>query len=430
MSVPVSPTLALNEALAQKRRHGLPVLPLGFGEAGLPVHPALREALAIGSSRNAYGPVAGTAELREAAAGYWARRGLPTDPELVVAGPGSKPLLYGLLLALGGDIVAPSPGWVSYRAQARLTGHRPIHVPTVPGQGGVPQPDLVADAVRAARAAGRTVRSVVVTTPDNPTGDVASRNAVERLTDVARELDLAIVSNEIYRDLVHDPSTFVHSPAEFAPERTIVTTSLSKSLALCGWRLGVMRLPDGPLGRSLLSDLLGVASEVWSSPAAPVQYAAAYAFGEPEELTERVERSRRLHGAVVRAVADRLRRAGADFPTPRAGFYLYPDFGGWSGYLEREHGITTGRQLAAHLLDAYGLGGLPAADFEGGHDALRLRLATSLLYGDTDVQRYAALAADDPTRLPWIRAHLDRLDEILTDLARHADPVQARGWAC
>nr|WP_198663511.1 pyridoxal phosphate-dependent aminotransferase [Jiangella endophytica] len=430
MSVPVPPTLALNEALAEKRRHGLPVLPLGFGEAGLPVHPALREALAIGSSRNAYGPVAGTAELREAAAGYWARRGLPSDPELVVAGPGSKPLLYGLLLALGGDIVAPSPGWVSYRAQSRLTGHRPIHVPTVPGQGGVPRPDLVADAVLAARAAGRTVRSVVVTTPDNPTGDVASRSSVEQIAHVARELDLAIVSNEIYRDLVHDPTTFVHSPAEFAPERTIVTTSLSKSLALCGWRLGVMRLPDSPLGRSLLTDVLGVASEMWSSPAAPVQYAAAYAFGEPEELTERIERSRRLHGAVVRALADRLQRAGAALPTPRAGFYLYPDFGGWSGYLEREHGITTGRQLAAHLLDVYGLGGLPAADFEGGHDALRLRLATSLLYGDTDVQRYAALAADDPTRLPWIRAHLDRLDEIFTDLARHADPVEARRLAC
>lgn len=430
MPVPVSPTLALNEALAEQRRHGLPVLPLGFGEAGLPVHPALREALAIGSSRNAYGPVAGTPELREAAAGYWTRRGLPTDPGLVVAGPGSKPLLYGLLLALGGDIVAPSPGWVSYRAQARLTGHRPIHVPTAPGQGGVPRPDLVAEAVLAARAAGRTVRSVVVTTPDNPTGDIASRTTIEQIAAVARELDLTIVSNEIYRDLVHDPGTFVHSPAEFAPERTVVTTGLSKSLALCGWRLGVMRLPDSPIGRSLLADVLGVASEVWSSPAAPVQYAAAYAFGEPEELTERVERSRRLHGSVVRAAADRLQRAGAVLPTPRAGFYLYPDFSGWSAYLEREHDITTGRQLAAYLLDTYGLGGLPAADFEGRRDVLRMRLSTSLLYGETDVQRYAALAADDPTRLPWIRAHLDRLDEILTNVARHADPVRSRGVAC
>lgn len=429
MSVHVPPTPAHNEPLAEKRRHGRPVLPLGFGEAGLPVHPALREALAIGSSRNDYGPVAGTGDLREAAAGYWARRGLPTDPDLVVAGPGSKPLLYGLLLALGGDVVAPSPGWVNYRAQARLTGHRTIHVPTAPGQGGVPRPDLVADVVLTARAAGRAVRSVVVTTPDNPTGDIASRSAVEQLAEVARELDLAIVSNESYRDLVHDPATFVHSPAEFAPERTIVTTSLSKSLALCGWRLGVLRLPDGPLGRSLLADVLGVAGEVWSSPAAPVQYAAAYAFSEPEELTERIERSRRLHGAVVRAVADRLQRAGAVLATPRAGFYLYPDFCGWSDYLARAHGITTGRQMAAYLLDTYGLGGLPAADFEGGHDPLRLRLATSLLYGDTDVQRYAALAADDPTRLPWIRSHLDRLDEILADLARHADPAQERRLA-
>ncbi|MFD0776275.1 pyridoxal phosphate-dependent aminotransferase, partial [Streptomonospora algeriensis] len=78
MPVTVSATLAVNEALAERRRRGLPVLPLGFGEAGLPVHPAMREALTAGGGNNAYGPVAGAAELRDAAAGYWQRRGLPT----------------------------------------------------------------------------------------------------------------------------------------------------------------------------------------------------------------------------------------------------------------------------------------------------------------------------------------------------------------
>lgn len=54
------------------------MLPLAFGETGLQVHPLLREALAAAAGRNAYAPVVGLRELREAAAGYWARRGLPT----------------------------------------------------------------------------------------------------------------------------------------------------------------------------------------------------------------------------------------------------------------------------------------------------------------------------------------------------------------
>ncbi|MGN6173777.1 MAG: pyridoxal phosphate-dependent aminotransferase, partial [Streptosporangiaceae bacterium] len=75
-AVPVSATLAANEILIRKRQAGEPVLPLSFGEAGLPVHPLLRAALAAAADRNAYGPVAGLPALRAAAAGYWTRRSL------------------------------------------------------------------------------------------------------------------------------------------------------------------------------------------------------------------------------------------------------------------------------------------------------------------------------------------------------------------
>ncbi|TDQ48829.1 pyridoxal phosphate-dependent aminotransferase [Actinorugispora endophytica] len=413
MSVTVSATLAVNEALVRRRRQGLPVLPMGFGEAGLPVIPVMRDALAAGGGQNAYGPVAGLRELREAAAGYWRRRNLETDPDQVVAGPGSKPLLYALLLGIGGDVAIAAPSWVSYAAQTQLVGHRPLFVPTLPAQGGVPDPGLLAEAVTRARSDGRDVRAVIVTSPDNPTGTVASRGTVRRLARVARELDLVVVSDEIYRDLVHDPATVVHSPAEFAPERTVVTTGLSKSLALGGWRIGVARLPEGDIGRRLRADLLGVASEIWSSPAGPVQRAAAYAFGEPAEITDSIARSRRLHGIVARAVADRFAAVGATVVAPQAAFYLYPDFESWRGFLAADHGVTTGRGLAGLLLERYGMGVLPAVEFGEDAGALRMRVATSLLYGDTEAQRHTALAAGDPTALPWIRAHLDRLDEVL-----------------
>jgi aspartate/methionine/tyrosine aminotransferase len=111
------------------------VLPLAFGGAGLPVHPALRAALSAATGRNGYGPVAGLPELRAAAAGYWDRRGLPTSPDAVVCGPGSKPLIFGLLLAIGADIAVPKPSWVSYAAQVEPDRH-PGPLRPVPARGG------------------------------------------------------------------------------------------------------------------------------------------------------------------------------------------------------------------------------------------------------------------------------------------------------
>ncbi|GII95612.1 pyridoxal phosphate-dependent aminotransferase [Sinosporangium siamense] len=410
MNVSHSATLAANEELQRRRGSGERVLNLAFGEAGLPVHPALRERLSEASGHNGYGPVAGIPALREAAAGYWERRGLSTDPELVVCGPGSKSLLYGLLLAIGGDVVLPKPSWVSYAAQAEMVRARPILLPAPPGEGGAPEPDRVAEAVLAARAQGRTVGSLLITLPDNPSGTLVRPGTVKRLVQVARELDLVIISDEIYRDLVHDNLAGYLSPADLAPERTVVTTGLSKNLALGGWRIGAARLPDR--AHELRTKLLGVASEIWSCPATPVQEVAAYAFTEPPELRERVVESRRLHGTVARAVHARCIRAGAAVAPPQGGFYLYPDF----GPLRARSDLRTNADLAAMLLEKHGVGVLPGHVFGDDPAAMRVRLATSLLYGETSERRLTALASSDPLSLPWISDALDHLTEALSDL--------------
>jgi aspartate aminotransferase len=420
--VPVSATLAANEALAVRRRLGKPVLPLAFGEAGLPVAAVLRDALAAAAGRGGYGPVAGLPELRAAAAGYWDRRGLATGAGSVVCGPGSKPLLFGLLLAIGADVALPRPSWVSYAAQAGLTGTRAHYVPVPRGEGGICDPGQLELAVAAARAQGRRIGSVIVTLPDNPTGQVAARGTVRALCEVAARHDLIIISDEIYRDLIHDAAAPVTSPATIAPERTVITTALSKSLALGGWRIGAARLPASELGIDLRDRLLGICSEIWSAPPVPIQHAAAYAFGEPAEITKRVARSRSLHATVARAAADVFAAAGLLVPAPHAAFYLYPDFEPWREHLRDRIGITTGSQLARHLLDRYGTGVLPASAFGEDERALRMRVATGLLYGDSDAQREAALGSDDPLSLPWISASLSQLRNVLADLGPQAGP--------
>jgi len=414
--VPVSATLAANEAMAYRRSRGEPVLPLAFGESGLPVHPRLTAALADRARQGAYGPVAGSDRLRAAAAGYWTRRGLPTSPAAVVAGPGSKALLFGTLLALGADVAVPRPSWVSYAAQATLVGVTPHFVPAVPGEGGSCDPDALQAAIRTSRASGRRIGAVLVTLPDNPTGRLATPATIRALCAVAERHDLLVISDEIYRDLIHDPDVPVLSPAQVAPHRTVVTTALSKNLSIGGWRIGVARMPDGGAGDALQPRLLGIASEIWSAPAGPVQHAAALALDEPADLADRVACSRALHAAVCQAIARLCVAHGLEVAPPQAAFYLYPDFAPWRDRLRTRFGIGTGTELATLLLQRYGLGALAGSAFGEDPSCLRLRLATGLLYGETDAEREEALASADPLSLPWIRASLTRFGDILADL--------------
>ncbi|HYJ67700.1 MAG TPA: aminotransferase class I/II-fold pyridoxal phosphate-dependent enzyme [Nocardioidaceae bacterium] len=413
--IPESATLAINTRIQTRLDAGEPVLHLGFGEAGLPVLPAVTEVLASAAGRNSYGPVVGSAAAREAAAGYLDRRGLPTDPDQVVLAPGSKALLFGLVATLPGDVILPTPSWVSYAAQAALMGRRVIPVPIPSATGGIPDPELFDAAVTRAQADGADPRTLVVTTPDNPTGTVPPADLVKQVCEVAEHHGVVVVSDEIYRDLA-GPDHEVVSPASLSPDRTVITCGLSKSMALGGYRIGFARLPDGELGRRLRPELVGVASEVWSSLATPMQAVAEYVLADPIEVRDHVRASRRLHQAVASAVHEDFVAIGAVCRPPTGAFYLYPDLTALRPRLEGR-GVSTDVDLTELLLDEHGVGVLAGSAFGDDPAGWRFRVATSLLYGRTDDERWAALRSDDPRELPWIAASLAQLHRALTALA-------------
>lgn len=405
-----SATLAIDEILRARRAAGQKVLHLGFGEAGLPVPDQVARVLAEAAGRNSYGPVVGSAPAREAAAGWFTRRDLPTGPDQILFAPGSKALLFALLAALPGDLVLPCPSWVSYAAQAALVGKRVVPVPVPAESGGIPDPVLL-EQVLADRPADGAPGVLLLTVPDNPTGTVARPEHVRQVCALAERHGLTVVSDEIYAQLCHDGRP-APSPSAHLPERTVVTGGLSKSMALGGWRIGFARVPDNAWGRRLLGELVGIASEIWSSLAAPMQAAAAHVLADPPELTDHVHAARRLHASVARAVHTEFVRAGAVCRPPEAGFYLYPDFEPARAVLARQ-GVTTGAEFASALLERHGVGVLAGEAFGDEPRALRARVATSLLYGETVEERVEALRSRDPLALPWISASLDHLRQAL-----------------
>jgi aspartate aminotransferase len=406
-----SATLAGDQRIRERIAAGQPILHLAFGEAGLPVPADVLDALARAANQNAYGPVAGTAPAREAAAGYLQRRQLPSTPDQIVFAPGSKPLLWALIAMLPGDVILPRPSWVSYAAHAQLAGRRVFSVDVTATAGGVPDPDALTEALARARDDGGRPGILVLTLPDNPTGTLAPAAQVTRVSEIAEAHDLAIISDEIYRDLAHRPQD-VLSPAQLVPRRTYVTNGLSKSMALGGWRIGFARLPDGPAGADARRALTALASEVWSSLATPMQSVAAYVLSEPAEVTAHVRRSRRLHRLTTEAVHAQLTAAGVSCRVPGGGFYLYPDLEPLRERL-REDGVDGADALAEHLLDRHQIGVLSGAAFGDDPAALRFRLATSLLYGDTDAERRQTLESEDPVTRPGVQRALDRLRSAL-----------------
>jgi aspartate aminotransferase len=350
-----------------------------------------------------------------AAASYFERRRMPTDPDQLIVAPGSKALLMAVIAAVPGDVLLPRPCWVTYPSQARFLRRRYHTIPVPAGYGGVPDPVSLRRAIGWARAEGGNPGLLVLTVPDNPTGTLAPPEAVRAVCAVAEQEHLVIVSDEIYRDLVFDPTTPMLSPAEVAPDRTVVTTGLSKSLALGGWRIGVARFPDSERGHEVRHRVLAIASEVWSTLAGPMQQVAEYAFSEPPELRAHVVRSAELHGAVAGRVHQILSAVGASCRPPSAGFYVYPDFEGRRKALATR-GVVDSASLESHLLERYGIAVLGGQHFADCPRALRFRAATSQLYGDTEDQRRATFRAKDPLREPQVARVLTRLADAFADL--------------
>jgi aspartate/methionine/tyrosine aminotransferase len=198
----------------------------------------------------------------------------------------------------------------------------------------------------------------------------------------ARDEGVTILSDEIYAELAHGWRAHT-SPARFYPEGTIVTGGMSKAFSAGGWRLGYAALPATAAGEELIAAVRSLAGEIWSSAATPIQQAAAIAFTFDETMERFVRRSARIHAHAAARLHAALVAAGVRCPQPAGAFYLYPDFAAWRDQLAT-HGVTTSADLANHLLAEWEIATLPASDFGEAPEALRLRLATSMLYAPAD----------------------------------------------
>jgi aspartate/methionine/tyrosine aminotransferase len=385
-------------------------------DQGLPVLPELRAVLAAAADRPDTEPSGGGPALLDAACGYWARRGLPTAPDRVAAAPGAPALLLALTGALGGDVLLPRPCAAWWAPQARLLGRSVFHVATPAECGGVPDPFALLETVRRVRAEGGDPRLLVLSVADDPTGTVAPPEVVHETVEAAVGEGLHIVSDETWRDTLHQPQdTVLLSPAEMLPGEVTILTDLAGPFLPQGWPAAVARFADNDSGVRLRARVLDVLTALGARVAEPVAAASAYALGEPDAITARLTASVRLHARVAAAAHRAVVGSGALARPPRAGRHLYVDLGPLRSALGA-HGVGDAQDLEDFLTARLGL---PAP---GGHRfgdelaALRVRLATAPLLGATDEERVECLTSPSTLEPPHVQHALSLLESAFDDL--------------
>jgi len=391
-----SATLDINERTRRLAAAGHNVYRLGLGQSPFPVPQVVVDELKANAHQRDYLDVAGLQSLREAIAAYYLRRhGVERSADDVLVGPGSKELMFLLQLVYYGDLVIPTPSWVSYAPQAHILG-RPVRwVPTTSERGWPLLPEEL-DAV--CREDPSRPRLVILNSPSTPTGQTYSREALAELAEVARRYRLILLSDEIYGELDHRGTHT--SIAAYYPEGTIISSGLSKWCGAGGWRLGTFVFPN-TLGW-LRDAMAAVASETYSSVSAPIQYAAVRAFQCGPEIEHYLANGRRILAALGKNFAQRLREAGCRVPEPQGGFYLFPDMSALAPKLA-QRGIFTSSQLCERLLAETGVAVLPGSAFGRPAGEFTLRLA----YVDFDGSAALAAAQATPPEEPLDGAFLD-----------------------
>jgi aspartate aminotransferase len=369
-----SATVAINERSDELRRQGRTIYKLGLGQSPFPVPAPVVEELQRNAFQKDYLPVKGLPALRQTVAEHHYRNfGIEGNAEDVLVGPGSKELMFLLQLVYYGELVIPTPTWVSYAPQAQILGRRVQFLPTT-AEGGWRLSPQQLDAL--CRADPGRPRIVILNYPSNPTGTTYALDELQQLAEVARRYRLILLSDEIYGKLHHDGRH--ESIVPFYPEGTIFSGGLSKWCGAGGWRLGIFVFPA--CLRWLQNAMAAVASETFTSTSAPIQYAAVSAFQESAEIDAYLRQSRRILGALGRRLAARLEQAGARVVVPQGGFYLFPDFGPLAERL-RARGITTSSGLCEQLLEDTGVAILPGHDFGRPPEELTARLAYVNFHG-------------------------------------------------
>ena len=365
-----SPTLVINELSKKLNDKGRTIYRMGLGQSPFPVPIPVVEALKFHAHEKDYLPVKGLETLRQEVARFHRRTdNVHIKSKNVLIGPGSKELMFILQMVYYGEIILPTPCWVSYAPQAKIIGRNIKFIHTSFDNKWCMTHKQLDDFLLGEKDPNKP-RLLILNYPSNPGGGTYSSDELKNIANIAKKHKIIILSDEIYGPL-HFKENHI-SIAQYYPEGTIISSGLSKWCGAGGWRLGTFAFPDHL--DWLMNAMAVVASETYTSVSAPIQYAAVRAFRGGTIIERYLLHARRILEHLGNRCVKILREAGIQVHTPEGAFYLFPDFSMLAEKLKK-YGINSSTELCEHLLQDTGVAILPGEAFQCPPEKFTTRLA-------------------------------------------------------
>ncbi|WP_051234929.1 pyridoxal phosphate-dependent aminotransferase [Marinimicrobium agarilyticum] len=352
------------QALTEQGRN---ILRLDAGEPDFdtpkPIIDAAKQALDDGFTR--YTPIGGLASLKEAVQLKLKRdNNLHYNSDEILSTCGAKQALFNACMTLlnpKDEIVIPTPNWGTYPSIAKISRARVVEAPTRYEDGFILQPETLEQCL------SERTRIVILNTPNNPTGQVYSREALSALGNVLLKYpNVFVLSDDIYEHLIFtdEPYANILSVCPSLKNRTLLINGVSKAYAMTGWRVG---FAAGPA--TLIAEMEKLQGQSTSHTAAISQKAAETALrGSRDDVQNMVNTFR----ARAELVADGLSKIeNIDCHPAQGSFYCLPNF---ERVIDSLDDVEDDQQLGDWLLEELGIAMVPGSAFNApGH--MRLSFA-------------------------------------------------------
>lgn len=306
-----------------------------------------------------YVPNAGIPELREVVAKTYRDRGMDYEAKEVIIGQGAISILCLACMAvldIGDEVIISDPGWANYMGLIMQVGAVPVPVKVYEKNGFMYDIDDLRAAIT------DKTKMILINSPSNPTGGVATAENLEQIANLAKEKDMYVLADEIYHALLWDDEPYT-SIAEFPgmKERVIIVDGCSKKYAMTGFRVGWGVAPE-----EVIAVMTKLVENVLSSVNEGVQWGAVAAItGDQTPVNEMLEQYRRRRELIINGLngIDKI-----SCLAPKGAFYAFANISG-TGLSSRDFAIRLLQEKHTVVVPGTGFG-------EGGEGFVRLSYAT------------------------------------------------------
>jgi aspartate aminotransferase len=366
-----SATVRISQIAKELKAKGEDVVALAAGEPDFPTPAPIVEAAkqALDKGDTKYAPSFGYPSLRAGVAEWLEKRyGSPARAENVLITPTKHAVFMTVfsLLDPGDEVAIPDPGWVTYEACVGLAGGKVKRYACPDGK--------FIDVESLKNAVSKRTKLVIMGSPSNPTGMVASKAEAKAVADIVSDSSSYLLSDEIYECLVYEGAHTAMATLPGMWDRTVTVSGFSKTWSMTGWRVGWLVAP-----KEIVAAANKVQQATLTCVPGFVQRAAERAL--KEELTvETMRRAFLKRRDLVLSLLSGIK--GLECPKPTGAFYVFPSYSSPK---------LASVEVAERLLTEAKVAITPGAAFgPGGEGHLRISYAAS----EEDLRRGCARLAE------------------------------------